>query len=123
LPANTDGLKGAPKEDLPSVNVGAYAARGQGAFGRTTGICWYCFNQNPQYQDPPHRFRDQCPWYRRHLAIGTAHVNKNGRLARKPPRPNAPEFFLQHGRPEGTQVVMATAGTPKDENIKNRPKP
>jgi hypothetical protein len=32
-------------------------------------------------------------------------------------------FFLQRKRLEGTQIVIATAGTPKDENIKNRPKP
>ena len=30
------------------------------------------------------------------------------------------EFFIQPGRPKGTQVVLATAGTPKDENIENR---
>jgi hypothetical protein len=70
-----------------------------------------------------HRFRDQCPWYQRHLAIGTAHVNKNRRLAYRPPCPNALEFFLQRRRLEGTQVVIATAGTLEDENIKNRPKP
>jgi hypothetical protein len=28
-------------------------------------------------------------------------------------------FFLQHGRLEGTQIVIATTRTPKDENIKN----
>jgi hypothetical protein len=50
-------------------------------------------------------------------------VNKNKRLAHGPPRPNAPEFFLQPRRPEGTQVVIATARTPKDENIENRLKP
>ena len=74
------------------------------------------------YQDPPHRFREQCPWYQRHLAIGTAHINENGRLARGFPHPGAPEIFIQWNRPEGTQVVMATAGTPEDENIENRPK-
>jgi len=49
-------------------------------------------------------------------------VNENGRLARGPPRLGALEFFIQPGRPEGTQVVLATAGTPKDENIENRPR-
>jgi hypothetical protein len=105
----------------PSVNVGAYGVT-QGATGRATGVCWYCYNQNPQYQDPPHRFRERCPWYQRHLAIGTAHINENGRLARGFPHPGAPEFFIQWNRPEGTQVVMATAGTPEDENIENRSK-
>ena len=119
----TDAQKGpqnASGEGLPSVNVGAYAVGIRS--GRTTGVCWYCLNQNPLYLDPPHRFREQCPWYRRHLAIGTAHVNENGRLARGSPRLGAPEFFIQPGRPEGTQVVLATAGTPEDENIENRPK-
>jgi hypothetical protein len=32
-------------------------------------------------------------------------------------------FFLQRGRLEGTQIVIATARTLKDENVKNRPKP
>jgi len=32
-------------------------------------------------------------------------------------------FFLQRGRPEGTQIVIATTGTLKDENVKNRLKP
>jgi hypothetical protein len=32
-------------------------------------------------------------------------------------------FFLQHRRLEGTQIVIATAGTLKDKNIKNRLKP
>ena len=32
-------------------------------------------------------------------------------------------FFLQRGRLEGTQIVIATAGTLKDKNIKNCPKP
>jgi len=49
-------------------------------------------------------------------------VNENGRLARGPPRLGAPEFFIQPGRPKGTQVVLATARTPKDENIENRPR-
>jgi hypothetical protein len=31
-------------------------------------------------------------------------------------------FFLQRRRLEGTQIVIATAGTLKDENIKNCPK-
>ena len=51
-----------------------------------------------------------------------AHINENGRLARGFPRPGAPEIFIQWNRPEGTQVVMATARTPEDENIENRPK-
>jgi hypothetical protein len=123
-----EALKGSQntlEENIPSVNVGAYGAYGTGRSaygGRSIGVCWYCLNQDPRYQDPPHKFREQCPWYRRHLAIGTAHVNENGRLARGPPRPGAPEFFIQPGRPEGIQVVMATAGTPEDENIENRPK-
>ena len=54
------------------------------------------------------------------MAIGTAHVNKNGRLACRLPRLGALEFFIQPGRPKGTQVVLATARTLKDENIKNR---
>jgi len=49
-------------------------------------------------------------------------VNENGRLARRLPRLGAPEFFIQPGRPKGTQVVLATARTLKDKNIKNRPK-
>ena len=32
-------------------------------------------------------------------------------------------FFLQHGRLKGTQIVIATTGTPKDKNIKNCLKP
>jgi hypothetical protein len=32
-------------------------------------------------------------------------------------------FFLQRRRLEGTQIVIATTGTPKDENIENRLKP
>jgi hypothetical protein len=51
-----------------------------------------------------------------------AHINENGRLAHGFPRLGAPEIFIQWNRPEGTQVVMATVGTPKDENIENRPK-
>jgi len=50
------------------------------------------------------------------------HVNKNRRLARGPPRLRALKFFIQPGRPKGTQVVLATARTFKDKNIKNRPK-
>jgi hypothetical protein len=53
-----EALKGLQNEDPPSVNVEAYTAGSQGAFGRQIGVCWYCFNQNPLYQDPPHRFRD-----------------------------------------------------------------
>jgi len=32
-------------------------------------------------------------------------------------------FFLQRERLEGTQIVIVTARTPKDENVKNRLKP
>jgi hypothetical protein len=114
------GLQAGPGANPSSVNVGAYGVT-QGT-GRTPGVCWYCYNQNPEYQDPPHRFRERCPWYQKHLAIGTAHINENGRLAHGFPRPGAPEFFIHWNRPEGNQVVMATAGTPEDENIGNRPK-
>jgi hypothetical protein len=118
--AETQQGQGTGLGSLPSASVGAYGVN-QGT-GRGQGVCWYCYNQNPQYQNPPHRFREQCPWYLKHLAIGTAHINENGRLARGFPRPNAPEFFIQWNRPEGTQVVMATAGTPEDENVESRPK-
>jgi hypothetical protein len=57
------------------------------------------------------------------LAIRTAHVNENGQLAYRPPCLNALEFFLQRRRLEGTQVVIATARTLEDENIKNCLKP
>ena len=69
--------------NLPSASVGAYGLS-QGS-GRTQGICWYCYNQNPQYQDPPHRFRERCPWYQKHLAIGTAYINENSWLAYRYP--------------------------------------
>jgi hypothetical protein len=32
-------------------------------------------------------------------------------------------FFLQRRRLKGTQIVIATARTLKDENVENRPKP
>ena len=32
-------------------------------------------------------------------------------------------FFLQRGRPEGTQIVIVTTRTLKDENVENRLKP
>jgi hypothetical protein len=54
--------------------------------------------------------------------IGTAHINENGQLVCGYPRPGAPEFFIQWNWLEGTQVVMATAGTPEDENVENQPK-
>jgi hypothetical protein len=113
------GLQDALRNPL-SANVGAYRLS-QGS-GQTQSICWYCYNQNPQYQDLLHRFWEHCLWYQKHLVIGTAYINENGWLAHRYPRPGALEFLIQWNQPEGTQVVIATAGTLEDENIENRPK-
>ena len=37
------------------------------------GICFYCHNREPSF--PPHKFRNQCPWYKFHLTQGTIHLN------------------------------------------------
>lgn len=115
-----------PAQQTEQVKVGAYSInRGQGVGTegrcRSQGVCWYCFNQYPEYQEPPHRFRNQCPWFKKHLLAGTMHVNENDRLCRGLPRPSAPEFLIHPGKPEGAQVVTATAGAPEGENVERRP--
>jgi hypothetical protein len=79
-------MVGVQGENYPSVNVGAYGMqqRPMGGQRLKDGVCWYCFNQDPRYQDPPHRFRHQCPWYQKHLAVGTAHINENNQPKARP---------------------------------------
>jgi hypothetical protein len=84
------------------------------------GICFYCHNQEPSF--PPHKFQNQCPWYKFHLTQGTIHLNRVNRLCLRPERDGAPENFLTRDAPHGVQVCMRTAGTEFDENIKDRPK-
>src|SRR5271167_4082666 len=57
------------------VNVGAYGAsqpQGRGEYG-----CYYCWNQIEEF--PFHQYCNECPWFQRHIARGTAHLNENGR--------------------------------------------
>jgi hypothetical protein len=84
------------------------------------GVCFYCHNREPGF--PPHKFRNQCPWYKYHLMQGTIHLNKANRLCLGPEREGAPEIFLTRETPHGAQVRMRTAGTEFDENINDRPK-
>ena len=84
------------------------------------GICFYCHNREPSF--PPHKFQNQCPWYKFHLTQGTIHLNRANRLCLGLERKGAPKIFLTKDAPHGTQVHMRTAGTEFDENIKDRPK-
>src|SRR5436190_8404197 len=54
--------------------------------------------------------------------MGTVHLNKDNQLCLGPFREGAPALRLQHGRPQGEQVRLHTAGTEYDENVNNHPK-
>jgi hypothetical protein len=84
------------------------------------GICFYCHNREPSF--PPHKFRNQCPWYKFHLTQGTIHLNRVNKLCLGPERDGAPEIFLTRDAPHNAQVHMRTAGTEFDKNIKDCPK-
>jgi hypothetical protein len=66
-PQQTQGPVGSmvdvPGGNYPSVNVRAYRMqqRPMGSQRLKDGVCWYCFNQDPRYQDLLYRFRHQCP--------------------------------------------------------------
>src|SRR5438045_7985798 len=82
--------------------------------------CFYCYNHNPDL--PPHWFHNQCPWYQRHVAMGTAHLNKNNRLCLGLLREGTLELRLERGKLHGEQVQLHTAGTEYDENVNDHPK-
>jgi hypothetical protein len=107
-----------PEVGATAVGVNAFSGASSGA--NMSGICFYCFNRRPEF--PPHRFRNQCPWYLSHKAKGVCHLNADNRLCVGPEREGAPTIFLQRGMPQGNQVVLRTAGTEYDENPENRPK-
>src|SRR5437016_9711572 len=54
-----------------TVDVSAYR-------GRAQGMCWYCYNTDPSMR--PHRYRDACPLFQHHVAMGTVHLNAEGRM-------------------------------------------
>jgi hypothetical protein len=84
------------------------------------GNCFYCHNREPSF--PPHKFWNQCPWYKFYLTQGTIHLNRANRLCLGLEREGAPEIFLTRDAPHCAQVCMCTIGTEFDENIKDHPK-
>ena len=70
--------QGGGEGGLPEVNgVGAGEMNTYG--GRNQGMCWYCLNCDPGMQ--PHCTQNACPLFLHHVAMGTVHLNENGKVA------------------------------------------
>jgi hypothetical protein len=80
------------------------------------GVCFYCFNQFPEL--PPHRFRNQCPWYQSHRSRGVCHLNTENKICLGPEKEGALVIPLQRGKPHGSQVLIKAAAARFDERLK-----
>jgi hypothetical protein len=95
------------------VDIGANGSRRQ-------GTCWYCHNRDPTMR--PHRTRDACPLFQHHVAMGTVHLNKEGRIVLGREGEGGPEVMLWASQgPQGYQIIKKVAGTRYDPVIANRP--
>ena len=108
-----------PGAFVQSFAVPGFKVSGEESSKGMEGVCFYCFNRNPDY--PVHSFRNQCPWFKYHLAMGTAHLNGAKRLCFSPEREGAQEITLLRSIPHGEQVRQRTVGTEFDENYRDRP--
>ena len=82
--------------------------------------CFYCYNWNPDLL--PHWFRDQCPWYLHHVAMGIVHLNKDNRLCLGPIKEGALTLWLQYRRPQGEQVQLQTTSIEYNKFLDRQPK-
>ena len=118
--------QGGGEGGLPEVNgVGAGEMNTYG--GRNQGMCWYCLNHDPGMQ--PHHTQNACPLFLHHIAMGTVHLNENGKVALGRLGEGGAEisFWVSQGS-QSDQVIKKVAGTKydlaiADHPVENRQKP
>ena len=83
-------------------------------------MCWYCYNTDPSMR--PHRYRDACPLFQHHVAMGTVHLNAEGRMVLGCIGEGGPEVLLWASQgSQGDQIMKKVVGTKYDPNLANRP--
>src|SRR5438045_7089843 len=118
--------QGGGEGGLPEVNgVGVGEMNTYG--GRNQGMCWYCLNHDPGMR--PHHTRNVCPLFLHHVAMGTVHINENGKVALGRLGEGSAEmsFWVSQGS-ESDQVIKKVAGKKydlviADGRVESRQKP
>ena len=98
--------------------VGTIDVSGYG--GRQLGVCWYCYNTDPSMR--PHRYRDACPLFQHHVAMGTVHLNAEGRMVLGRVGDGGLEVSLWASQgSQSNQIIKKVVGTKYNPNLANQP--